>query len=438
MEVTKVAKKITRYVDTIYRSCMHSPICKRVDGSLAVLFPRVDNADNDEAYDAETYRALEADRNYMTASKITYNSPTNIRRVFLTATGVYIGFYASFPNLQRKTNTSFNRKQLEYRGEKIDFTRDIVQRLGYNQKNMAYMQAKSINKDAKEPTYIEFSGDPLRVLIAPWVLANVEEIYMDWTVLAIPEVEKYFIGTQYAGENAQMTFLSGNYQGDMVDLSPNFINWAVHSLVRGNTDVDENGNRVCYDIHKRFPRLKYIGIISNLAKYVSTDGVCTFNNVITTNGEKAGKTWLVENKDRLKDSILLIGDMDKNTRDRAGKADLKNFVVRPNVYVFDRNILKGKVAAYLAGLEASILGDKYSGSSSDTPMEVTNDIEKMLLAIENKYGEQGIAEIANILNVANLSLSAPKKTLKMVFSGFTPPNRDRYLSAVGLTWEKLQ
>ena len=170
----------------LFRKYIHFPKTKMG----TILYVKVDGATGENA---DNDKMASNDNEYTSVKHMVYNSPTNIRRIIISATSSMVAYHTKY-----KTNNG-------NKGSKIkDFTADdnlitIAQRIGkYNAELYNYQQMKSAGRKCDKPERTVVNGK-FNIASSPYALSNVEEIYFDWALLRSPEILKFFsmqIGAQ--------------------------------------------------------------------------------------------------------------------------------------------------------------------------------------------------------------------------------------------------
>ena len=200
----------------------------------------------------------------------------------------------------------------------------IRESLDYSNRLSRYYMEKQIDSEAKKPRRLILKGTGLKALSKPWVTSNIEEVYFDWTLLMSETYRNAGIGCDELLDRLQ----SGKRGYIKSGIPLKMFNIA-------NTEGVNN-------IRTRYPRLRCIGLISNLSYILSKD----FDR---------GKTGI----DSLEDSIKLWSKMDRNIEliKQSNSLivmneldDIKgyniNFSIRDGIYKFDKEVLNGHFNNY--------------------------------------------------------------------------------------------
>jgi len=204
-------------LDTLVSKCLHRPIVKG-DKEFLALYKR-----NDGKFENGT--GSSRDNNWLRTAESCYNSPNNVRRIFITYKGVYVHMYKPIVGDRNKALHKFySFKSVDENIQLQNVLADILSNgNSYDIKNLG-----------------------LKALKKPWVCSNIEEVYFDWTVLLSSSLSAY------------------GYDRSILK----------RMLSKGTTAIQDG--RILFDLFRRecvydteglkntFPRLKIIGYIDNL------------------------------------------------------------------------------------------------------------------------------------------------------------------------------
>ena len=378
---------ITKNLDTIIAQAINGP---KVDG--VPLYARVDG-EQETGFNRKEERSAK----WETASKTSYTSPTNIRRVFISGTKVVVQTYKPVI-IRAKPDPKGCWREFKLTGGNnlIECVRDMC---SYNHRLEMYYVAKREGREIDKPDQINIRGTGLRALSSPWVLSNIEEVYFDWTLLASENNRNAAIGCDEILE----AYISGK-----------------RGAIKSNIPVEmftlaNMGN--VKDIRNRYPRLKVVGLISELGKILDVKydkGKPGLDSV-----EDSNKMWyrLDTNVELIKQSNSLIiinelrGDIPRyNT----------NFAVRDGIYKYDRDILSNYFSAYEKKVK------EYLRKKPDDE-EVTVDCERTVKS-----------ELEELLDdvVVTRSMADAKSILLLTLTGYTLKEIDGVFSEMSTEGEK--
>lgn len=300
-------------INKLVRQGLHYPKYKGVP-----LYKRVDDG-------VDTENGTMTDEQLIKISATTYNSPDNIRRIFITHKRIVVHFHHT---LQGTKNTS---KVREFIYETPLTVKDIVQN--------------------------RVQGNALREIFKPWVLSNIEEIYFDWSVVGSTTVRNIGLGDLYK------KYTMPQYYKDDKDLV---------SLLEYSTS-----NRP--DWIEGYPRLRIVACIRDLDKLLeftqankrSTFGTSTREGIAqemwlrteaVSKGIKEIKTPL---------AIKVFGRPSIN----------KKYSLKDGIYLFDKEILKGYFENIASHSVRSTVATQNKSSDSE--------ISKILGELSEQIGDAG-------------------------------------------------
>lgn len=390
--------------NTIISKAMHRPISK--DGDI--LYPKLDSYKGE----VEGNSTAEQKQSYRIASEHNYNSPTNIRKLFITGKNVAVQYYAA-PKMQKNNGLYYIKKSLSNNIFEV-----VSKILTYNSDKSRYMMEKTINTKAVEPDNYKVTGSVIGVISKPYTCNNIEEIYMDWTFLASQEAGIYF-PELYNSDTIQV----------LLNKQTKFTEMINDKMEKYFCEFNTGGVK---DIRTRFPRLKAIGMISDLDDILEHPSMVIldrrFNNI-----EEQKSTWYAANRELIKQSqsIVLLSDLSK------GIPRLNNnFKVKNTQYKYDKFVLEPLVEAYKKKLNEYELQKTYGASKNsqqvedeqeeNTGIQITDE-EKFIEDILNNQGE---AVLKKVLLVAVNGLTASQ--IKDILIQFTKKNRTKVASLIGL------
>lgn len=396
-----MARKVINYNSLVLKA-MHKPFTKQG----FVLYTKLSGATINEGN-----TKAEQDQTYIRLSKSTYNSPTNIRRLFITGSKVVVHLYSPFihSGSAYKTHvieTAYDNKLLGVDGAAgINNMFDVVKAIMNEQNEKAkYEVEKMGGANVKEPQTYRIDGNILKVLSSTYTCNNIEEVYFDYTVLLAEELKPYV--QQFSFEaNWQRYTSNGSYSISKCD--------ALAEAFRIFNSVNERNFRT------KFPRLRQIGLISNLdeiLKHPSLKDACSF-------ARPTFKSWYETNNELIQasGSTVLI------TQFPVVKFN-KEFNVKDNQYKFDKEVLKGAVEKYRKAIDnvvagKSIDGDVTDNKEEDTKVELAKDPTAMddmisrLVKVNDNYAKSVLTIAAEGLGksarqeLVDLAVDKKNKTL---------------------------
>lgn len=217
--------------------------------------PKMNNSENksplyaiSDNSEASEIKELNRDTDWVNACVNSYNSPTNVKKLFITSDQIVDIFYTPFITKGQKTTEGCYR--LRKVSDINDAINDIIKYEQSRCGDLAYSQKVEQN--------YKLTGKALSFLTTPWVLSNIEEVYIDlscmFTENMINTVGANNVIRVYQSKNAQV-------------LSKNISN--IIEFISG-TNIDM--------LTKQLQRLKVIGIIPNLNELITSGAVQKFYN----------------------------------------------------------------------------------------------------------------------------------------------------------------
>lgn len=393
-------------LNSLYKKAMHRPSTK--DGFT--LYTKT------EGYNGTMEGESSADKSedYKRMSSIHYNSPTNIRKVFITGKGITVQYYTPF--ISTKQVPRWNHVALEK-----DLFKIAEKKLTYNDDKNMYEYSKIANEKVSEPIKYKVAGNGIGIFANPWVCNNIEEIYFDWTMLISDDVGPYF--QEFATREWYTNFITGQYGPQEIQ---NY-----NALKAFFMQFNSGGIR---ELRRRFPRLKVIAMISKLEDVLNHPSMQKVDLEFSSL-EESTKTWYAVNRELVAASgsvVLHIGleqDLEKPN---------KNFTVKSNQYKFDYDKLDSVIKSYLTKIEdakRARYGSATDSDEADAEEDLAVDfeieeIEQKFLDIEQQYGEKTLKYALIYAFRGTDEINGAE--LKHIFESFSKPNRKRMAAMVGI------
>ena len=180
--------KVVRHnINSIINKAMHRPTSK--DGFI--LYGKRPEYKADNNFEGDT--AAESSAAYLETVKNNYNSPTNIRKLFITGRGVGVQHYSAM--ILAQANQAVRYKFYPY-ANGFNLFEIAASQLTFSENLNQLQIEKAINsKINKTLSNNIVDGNFLGVVANPYTCNNIEEIYLDWTFLLTTDVKvrNYFI-----------------------------------------------------------------------------------------------------------------------------------------------------------------------------------------------------------------------------------------------------
>lgn len=220
-EVVKTKVKIN--LDTLIAKCVHRPLASG-DDSMIPLYSRNDGL-FDTGYVGEGNGDISRSERWIKTSERFYNSPNNVKRIFITYKGVTIHLFKPiFGDSNKNLSKFYSFKSVGVDSESL--LNELKGRIGGN------------------PANLDITRTGLNAIKKPWSCSNIEEIYFDWTLLL----------------SSDPIFTCKNYLGYYTRFNTNNVQDAT-PLYRSLLDVINISED---NLKNSYPRLKVIGYVSTL------------------------------------------------------------------------------------------------------------------------------------------------------------------------------
>lgn len=323
---------------------------------------------------------------WLEASKRSYSSPDNIRRIFITHRAVYVHLYR--PVIGTK-NTSLRRE--------TTFSKDFAEVRNSIEQSRAMGML---------PEYV-VRQTGLGALCRPWVCSNVEEVYFDWTIFLSMDASNMGMGDLLS---YYMQTSSGMASNEPI------VKLFEIACLKGIKNMRD-----------RFPRLRAIGYIQHL------------EDIYTRIKEQPGKESLEDMMKPWYKNALVKQAIESSNTGVAIKEFTDIPVLNPNyslkdgIYVFDRDVLKD----YFVGLETRIK-DYYreqrnkalDQKKEELIKEVQTTKSRFEISIDNIYAEEGPEKALLALRLSLDGLSREEKMAML--NNMSAEGQARYKKLLGI------
>ena len=352
---------VTVNLNSAINKAMHRPITKTGEYTLYTKYNDSSSAENSQMTEAEK------DAEFIEKSKSNFNSPTNIRRVFVTNRKVYVHYYCPYIINNSPTGKYVSEVDLvPVPGNKEVSLYEVAESMAmFSEYNYAFkngMGRAASTMFAEEGKKIyKTTGTLINILSSYYACNNIEELYFDWTLLMSNELEAYLPATHKITSNRQIL----NNWVNSPEYRKNYDKFMI-SLMSEILDL-----RTEDDIKKKFPRLKAIGIISNLDAIMRNPSVINSQGLLKSRTDT--KSWLEVNDELIQrsNSIVQISIINMSS------APNYTFKVKDQQYKFDHDYLKDYVDKYKKAFE-NILRTGNAEGKVDIPEETTGEIDTTL------------------------------------------------------------
>lgn len=389
----------TYNLDTIISKYIHRPIISK-NADLPPLYARVSGAkETESSIDAEGIK----NPLWIKATESTFNSPTNVRRLFIGDTKVFIQYYQP-PVMSGKQNNYWLEYSLTDEDRLDKMAQDIMTF------NTRFSEAAAMG--AKPPTPIKVTKTGMGAVANNWKMSNLEEIYITPSVILSDDIKQRI--------NGAFAIFNGLAQQPTGKIVKSNIPQLIFESVNG-------GN--IKNIRTRFPRLRTVAFATNLEQALGVSGAKRFNEGQPKSLDEAGINWYsLANKcgaTQVCSIVVSVVPFD-NSNDK-----LLNFITRPGIYKYDATILDGYVVKYKEQITvyARANRDKALGKTPATEeKEVTTktEYEKLLDSMLDSYGEAAVQSTLMLVKSAK-----HKQELKDEISKMTKEGKEKYSKYVG-------
>lgn len=344
-------------ISKIIREAINQPSIL-IGDSLKPIYPTLKNSDG--TYEADPAYAQRVSKGFI-------NSPTNIRKIFITHKKVYMEYYApaGVPN-----NYSYKCiKSLE----NTELSSIITETSMGMQSNIKLIGDNNMMSFA--PPKYEADGSVNNLLTHPFYLNNVEEVYFDWILLLSPDMQQAFSAITGVPMNSEILF----------------------AMCRDASGLPSQDNNIFYNIiaptdKDSFKRLKTVAFIQNLDQaldtYIREDqnsskhyyswGPFKYIKSIEKTEESEefikyySQTWFDHYKHLCSVAIGYNTNINNATN--------TEFTLKDNQYVFDKKVLKDRYEIFKLYFGASTL-KKFGDTSLDSSTTSETDVNKNSSAI---------------------------------------------------------
>ncbi len=324
---------------SIYRNCCHVPYMKE-DPNMIPLYAFVPGTNNDEV------SKLSKDAAWVEACKTTYNSPTNVRRVIITASRFYVQTYVPFMR-NGKTSTEGNWFIRKNPGEE---QLESCKRSMFN----CILTGVTPPKGEKISRLI---GKPFSCIKMPWVLSNITELVLDESILyhqsVLAELSK-----QFSTDEIAKIYKMNNIK----PLSKIFLS-AMFPALTGDTQPA--------DYFSNLQKLKAIYVVSGLEEVLNGD-----KQLLGKLGKLTGKTVVYELLDQ---NIIEPKQVISIQNQECPRVDNGEISVR-TYYKFDKEVLYKYAASFRSVVDAEYKNKENSLDESSKQKQVEKCPEEIALA----------------------------------------------------------
>lgn len=382
---------------------LHRPRLKDGDNEF-IMYVNTDNASGNME-NMESLKKAQQSPIYKKRSIDNYNSPTNIRKVWITGKRVAVQYYTTVKTA-KKDGKHYYVKEME-----VNLFDILKGQMQYNEKMNRYSMSKAAGEKAEKPESCNIKGNPFSVFLNPYTLNNVEEIYVDYSVcLVSDETKPYFSGLMSMLPELVATRTQYNCVKNH-ELGQAFCN-----LTGISSDM----------LRKRFPRLRLIAMVSRLDEILTHQGNKNVDLDFKMSDIESKKVnWLDLNEHLIQTSNSFV------MRTDIYHAGLNTeFNVKDQQYKLDALFLKGLVAEYSQKVKDFSRQKRYGSTekeSEDIIESQMSEEEKLICSLDER-------QQANVLLLVLDGKTIQEKS--RFFSNISKANRDRLMGIAGLKVKK--
>lgn len=301
-----LAKQIN--LDRLVANYVHRPKLKGVS-DLLPLYAKSDsyNGGNDTTFNNKGFSKPE----WVTESGNKYNSPNNIRRIFIGKSHVFIQYYKP---IHGDSATGCWRR---YTFSDEDNLESLV------------MKSNSGEIELLRSGFGAFGG-------SYWVTSNIEEIYITPLVLA----SKYYTSGNESFNRLVKNLIEVELNGTSKSNNTIANLPVIYSIFCGNYFDDFDKKPLDEQLklsRKKFPRLRVLAYMSNIDEILESPGAQSIGSNLPTSFDDAKLTWFEYAKaNNLLDCVINYCCVPFSKYE----ADWFDFYTRPGIYKFDDKILE--------------------------------------------------------------------------------------------------
>lgn len=392
-----------RTINYYINKALHRPRLKDGENEF-IMYVNTDNASG-TMENMESLKKAQQSAIYQKRSIDNYNSPTNVRKVWITGKRVAVQYYTTVKTA-KKDGKHYYVKELEV--NLFDILKDQMQ---YNEKMNSYSMSKTAGEKVDKPDSGSIKGNPFSVFLNPYTLNNVEEIYVDYAVcLASDEAKPYFYGLM----SMLPQLMTSRTQYNCVKN---------HELGQAFCNLTGIGSDV---LKKRFPRLRVIAMVSRLDEILMHQGNKNVDLEFKMSDIESKKVnWIDLNEHLIQTSNSFVMRTDiphsgLNTE----------FNIKDQQYKLDALFLKGLVAEYSQKVKDYSRQKRYGTAekeSEDIIESQMSEEEKLICSLDEK-------KQANVLLLVLDGKTLQEKS--RFFSNISKANRERLMKMAGLKVKK--
>lgn len=412
-------KQETIYSSRILRDSIHFPSVKGTENQDGItkqvtipLYKYRDGVSQAELGDDNDATRIMTYPEYKANINAKYNSPKNVKRLFISGSKVYVQYHLPVPD----SNTTF------YSGDIKTSTGKNLFEVADNKVQVLKAGSGAIPVGGNAPIDYRVESSMFKAIFNTWVFSNIEEVYWDWTSLIdnglaldlLPNVHDVSDLFEFAKKTRKLN--------EPIYKESEALKGEIVKLNKGNSA----------SIRDRYPRLRVAAIITNLDDLLRAPdfnpGVRKYKDNEEWNGDlkeaykKLTKTWLDTNINKC--SYVIAARFDGSLE--SYNVGVSGFELDLSLKAFfEQEIEQLKYARIRTALkDAGYETDEVKTESTDT---VVSEIEAKLLEYKEKLNDNHFRLLLQIFYKSH-SMS----DIKQMFGQISPSNRKEWSALLGL------
>ncbi len=381
-------------IDSMIIKYIHRPIIQ--NKPEFPLYSRIGNEIEVQS-DAQALK----DPDWVKTSLHTYNSPTNVRRLFIGEHKVFIQFYQ--PPISKGKSSGEYWKEVSFKNE------DDLELMVKSIESFPMKQQEALMNRSKIPSKPRVTKTGLGGLSSKWKMSNIEEIYISPAILYSEDV------IRIAGNKSAIIL-------NMFKSTPQGY-WAKDDSPLRLFE-DSNGSNI-KNIRTRFPRLRTVAIMSNIDTVLKMPNAQNLREGLPSSVAELGTNWYEHAKNAGIGgafSVVISPVPFEN------KGPVVEFSTRPGIYKFDAEVLEIYAQKYKVKV-LELLRQKRDEKKGLVHEEQTQEKGEFEQYLDNCLATRGERFVSACLQ---LTFSTVKKEeISNKFKDFTKDGQDKYRKLLG-------
>lgn len=383
---------ITYNLDSIISKYIHRPLIILKGGeTLPPLYARISGAEGETRIDADGIKRPE----WIHAAESTFNSPTNVRRLFIGDKKVFIQYYQP-PIMSGKPGKYWAEYSLTEKDRLDTIMKSVME---YNTK-----LNEAISMNAKPPEVVKVTKTGLGALSNNWKMSNLEEVYITPSILVSEDILN-----KIPKSDEVLKVLMASPVGK-----------ALSSNVPQLIFEQANGGAI-KNIRTRFPRLRTVGFLTNIEQALEIPGSRNFRDGAPQSlKEETIHWWEIAARNN---SISVCSMCVSQIPFEDNNADIQTFITRPGIYKYDAQVLDAYAKKYKERILdiARANRDKSLGKATQNKEEPVatekSEYEKYLDSMIEKHGTAVVKSALILVNSGPHRSEVKEELQKMTKEG---------------------